>query len=67
MAGIGKNEVAWIGKACLAHVWVSQVAQMVESACSVGELGLIPGLRRSLEKVMGNHSSILGLPWWLRQ
>ena len=62
MAGIEKNEVAQIGKACLAHVWASLVAQMVESACRVGELGLIPGLGRSLEKGMGTHSSILGLP-----
>ena len=30
-----------------------------ESACSAGDLGLIPGLGRSLEKGMANHSSIL--------
>ena len=30
-----------------------------ESACSVGDLGLIPGLGRSLEKGKGTHSSIL--------
>ena len=30
-----------------------------ESACNVGELGSIPGLRRSLEEVMATHSSIL--------
>ena len=30
-----------------------------ESACSVGDLGLIPGLERSLEKEMTTHSSIL--------
>jgi len=36
-----------------------------ESACSVGDLGLIRGLGRSLEKGMANHSSILALriPW----
>ena len=28
-----------------------------ESACNVGDLGLIPGLRRSLEKGMATHSS----------
>ena len=62
-----KNVVAQIGKACLAHVGASQVAQIVESACNVGELGLIPGSRRSLEKVMGTYSSIPELPWWFRQ
>ena len=36
------------------------VAQMVKkSACNVGDLGLIPGLGRSLEEVMATHSSVL--------
>ena len=30
-----------------------------ESACNVGDLGLITGLGRSLEKRMATHSSIL--------
>ena len=30
-----------------------------ESTCSVGDLGLISGLGRSLEKEMATHSSIL--------
>ena len=30
-----------------------------ESACNAGDLGLIPGLRRSLGKVKATHSSIL--------
>ena len=30
-----------------------------ESACNAGDLGLIPGLGRSLEKGMATHSSIL--------
>ena len=36
-----------------------------ESACSVGDPGLIPGLGRSLEKGMATHSSILAwrIPW----
>ena len=36
-----------------------------ESACNVGDLGLIPGLGRSLEKEMATHSSILAwkIPW----
>jgi len=29
------------------------------SACSAGDLGLIPGLGRSLEKEMATHSNIL--------
>ena len=34
------------------------VAQMVKkSACSVGDLGSIPGLGRSLEEAMATHSS----------
>jgi hypothetical protein len=36
-----------------------------KSACSVGDLGLIPGLRRSLEKGMATHSSNFAwkIPW----
>ena len=36
-----------------------------ESACKVGDLGLIPGLGRSLEKEKVTHSSILAwrIPW----
>ena len=36
-----------------------------ESACSVGDPGLIPGWGRSLEKEMATHSSILAwrIPW----
>ena len=30
-----------------------------ESACSTGDLGLIPGLGRSLEEGIATHSSIL--------
>ena len=30
-----------------------------ESACNMGDLGLIPGLGRSLEEGMATHSSIL--------
>ena len=32
-----------------------------ESVCQAGDVGLIPGLRRSLEKEMATHSSI---PAW---
>ena len=42
-----------------------------ESTCNVGDLGLIPGLGKSLEGVMATHSSILAwrIPmdtgaWW---
>ena len=36
-----------------------------ESTCNVGDLGLIPGLGRSLEKETATHSSILAwrIPW----
>ena len=36
-----------------------------ESACNVGDPGLIPGLGRSLEKEMATHSTILAwrIPW----
>ena len=36
-----------------------------ESTCSVGDLGSIPGLGRSLEKGLATHSSILAwrIPW----
>ena len=36
-----------------------------ESACNAGDLGLIPGLGRFLEKGMTTHSSILAwrIPW----
>ena len=36
-----------------------------ESACNAGDLGLIPGLGRSLEKGKATHSSILAwrIPW----
>ena len=43
------------------------VAQTVnkESACNVGDLGLIPGLEDPLEKGMAIHFSILAwrIPW----
>ena len=36
-----------------------------ESTCNVGDLGLIPGLGRSLEEGVATHSSILAwrIPW----
>ena len=36
-----------------------------ESACNVGDLGSILGLRRSLEEGMAAHSSVLAcrIPW----
>ena len=36
-----------------------------EPACNAGDLGLIPGLERSLEEEMASHSSILAwrIPW----
>ena len=43
----------------LQYSWASLVGK--ESACNPGDLGLIPGLERSLEKEKATHSSILGL------
>ena len=36
-----------------------------ESACNAGDLGLLPGLGRSLEKGRVTHSSVLAwrIPW----
>ena len=36
-----------------------------ESACNVGDLGLIPGWEDPLEEGMATHSSVLGweIPW----
>ena len=36
-----------------------------ESACNVGDPGLIPDQEDPLEKGQATHSSILGLPLWL--
>ena len=43
------------------HVWAMLVAQTIgkESACNLGDLGLIPGSGGSPEKGMATHSSIL--------
>ena len=45
--------------------WDSLMAQMIVSACSVEDPGLIPGLGRSPGKVLATHSSILAwrIPW----
>ena len=37
-----------------------------ESTSNVGDMGSIPGWEDPLEEGMATHSSILGLPWWLR-
>ena len=49
----------------LPHVGFSGGSDSKESACSVRDLGLIPGLGRSLEKGTATHSSILAweIPW----
>ncbi|KAB0351294.1 hypothetical protein FD754_016151 [Muntiacus muntjak] len=38
-----------------------------ESACNAGSPSWIPGSGRSPGDGIGYHSSMLGLPWWLRQ
>ena len=37
----------------------------IESACNAGDLGLVPGSGRSLEKEMATYSSVLAweIPW----
>ena len=51
------------------YSWASLVAQLVKNLCAVwetvGDLGLIPALGRSLVKGMATHSSILiwRIPW----
>ena len=50
----------------LQYSWVSLVAQAVKNPpCSVGDLGSIPELGRSLEEGMATHTSILAwrIPW----
>ena len=39
-----------------------------ESTCNVGDLSLIPGMGRSLEKGIATHSSILAwrIPWTVK-
>ena len=37
-----------------------------EFACNSGDPSLIPRSGRSAGEGMATHSSILGLPWWLR-
>ena len=68
----GFTEGTAVCKVFLGHTWASLVAQMVESACSVGDTGLIPGLGRSPEERNGSllQSSCLGNPmhkeaWWV--
>ena len=41
------------------------VAQMIKTACSVGDLGSIPGLGRSPSEGMATHSNICAwrIPW----
>ena len=49
------------------EVRTSLVAQMVESAYSVGNQDLIPGLGRSLEKERATHSSIGWKVSWMEE
>ena len=45
--------------------WASPVAQQGDSACSAGDLCLIPGLEDPLEEGVATHSSIPAcrIPW----
>ena len=51
---------------CLAMKRASLVAQLVKNPPAVQETSSIPGLGSSPGGGRGYHSSILGLPWWLR-
>ena len=56
----------WDLKRALVFSICSLVAQAIKaSAYNAGDLGLIPGLGRSLEKEMAAHSSIVAwkIPW----
>ena len=52
----------------LQYSWASLVAQLVRNPPAVWETW-VPSLGEEdpLEEGMATHSSILGLPWWLRQ
>ena len=54
----------WVTGKAYVKLWASLVAQMVESACNVGDLGLILGWEDPLEE-MATYSSILAwrVPW----
>ena len=43
-----------------------QCCMVKNPAANVGDMSLIPGLRRHPGEGNGTLSSILGLPWWLR-
>ena len=48
--------------------WVSQVAQLVKSPPAMQETPVpFLGQEDPLEKGLVTHSSVLGVPWWLRQ
>ena len=49
------------------HLWVSLVAQLVKNLPAMQEtLVQFLGREVALEKGQATHSSILGLPWWLK-
>ena len=51
----------------LQYSWASLVAQMVKQLLTARETRIQSlGREDLLEKGMATHSSILGLPWWLR-
>ena len=51
----------------LQYSWTSLVAQMVKNLPAMQETRVRSlGWEDPLEKAKATHSSILGLPWWLR-
>ena len=52
--------------ACKLHLNSASHSTGKESVCNAGDPSLIPGSGSSPGEGIGYHSSILGLPWWLR-
>ena len=64
--GLGRSPEEAIGYP-LQYSWASLVAQRAKRLLALWETWVQSlGLEDLLEKEMATHSSILGLPWWLR-
>ena len=67
---IKKQRVAeWTIKTRLLRIYIGFPDSSVgkESICNAGNPVWIPGSGRSSGERLATHSSILGLPWWLRR
>ena len=69
------GSIPWSGRSTregigypLWYSWASLVAQVVKNPLAMQETWVRSlGWEEPLEKGTATHSSILGLPWWLRQ